>query len=228
MSRCVLYSKIKINNEVKIYVLLGKQALTNQLTTIGGRKISTRESDMDCVIREMREETKGIIDYTEITEYHSYNNRNKIYYSTSAYYFNQADHETLEHFCDLFDRTDSTDISSMELTSLVLLCIDDVLLDMNSESPQMIYNPNFRNMFLGVGYDYLKKNICNHNVTKLGIPIEFAKNITLSQIPEYISFHHTDHSYLPVIYGKTLDKEPLYISNQYYGFIRGKHVFRSN
>lgn len=228
MSRCVLYSKIKINNEVKIYVLLGKQALTNQITTIGGRKISARETDMECMIREMREESKGIIDYTEIMEYYMYNNRNKIYHTTGVYYFNQADHETLEHFCDLFDKTNSTDVSSMELTSLVLLCIDDILLDINSTNSEMVYNPNFKNMFLGIGYDYLKKNICNHNVMKLGIPIEFSKNITLSQIPEYVSFHHTNHLYLPVIYGKTLDKEPFYISDQYYGLIKGKHVFRLN
>ncbi len=218
-SALILFSETIVDSKKITHVLLGNGS--NGLTTIGGRK-KLGENDVGCLIREISEETRNLLDYSKIPEFFNSKSCNKISFSNCLYVFIQDTYSSLKNISEKYKTTESSTEEGNELKSLDLIDVDDLICDLIIEKTRFIYNDTFKTMFLNVGYDKLKKIEWNRQSRKIGVQVDLKESY--SAIPEYISLHINDR-FLTRIYGKILSNG-LLISDQYYGFVRGKHLFR--
>lgn len=223
----ILYSELIINNKHKIYLLLPTSSVTGCITTLGGRKTDKRETDIECVIREAREESRGILNYGEIPEIFTTKNFTKLLYKECAYFIGQIPFQELKKIQKLFDATEQVNTEFDEISKLNYYDIDKLIFDLNCEKSFYKYHPSFSDMFLSVGYDFLKKITCNRETRKLGIEGKIYTKI--SSLPEYVSLQPLLISDAPKLYGEVICANNLfYIYDQYYGKFGGVNLFRNS
>jgi hypothetical protein len=219
-SALVLYSKIfnKENGKFETYILLGYGK--NGITSIGGRK-NQGESEIGCLIRELNEETKKILDYSRVSDFFTSNACKKLTHSKCSYFMVKCKYEDLFEIQRNFNKLEKT--SEDELSDLNICEISDLIHDVVKNKIQV--NKTFREMFLSVGFDWFNKSTWNKEISTLSCK-DFDTEVDYLKFPAYISLHAPSANYLPVVYG-TISKKYL-MSNQYYGFIKGEHLFRVN
>lgn len=224
-SAIIFYSEQHVCGEQKkIYALFGKG--DKGITTIGGRKERTDKNDIDCLIREVKEETKGILDYSLIPEYFTLKESERFSFNNCLYILIKINISEMQTICEDFKKAKATKDCEKELNDLEIFNIDVLIFDLVT-SNKFVYNETFKEMFLCVGYDELKKNPWNKQSRKIANDL-VNLNKSYAEFPLYISLHPSDT--LPgKIYGKITMKDIIfYIYDQYYGKINNKHLFRKN
>lgn len=189
------------------------------ITTLGGR-IAPGETWLDCLVRELIEETRGILNYSLykdifITAPHKC-------YDQCVYVFYETTYERLVAIAQEFPLTTSTRDVCNEMCSLEVCPIDDLLRDMIVYKKQR-YNEVFHSMFLTVGYDTLKGNTCNHITAK--IDLEGELHVPISRLPRVVCLTPIRRD-VPIVYGTILSKG-LIITDQYYMDEDDRRLFRS-
>lgn len=225
-SALILYSKIYTETkEEKIHILIGMG--DKGLTSIGGRREQNDKTDIDCLIREVKEETRGILDYSLIPE--TFSNKEeceKVSYQSCLYAFLQTSHEKLLKIKDIFQNKEAGRSVEMELSSLIVADINDLLIDIIKKRNNYQFNPVFKDMFLNMGFDELKNIRWNYLSEKLNSnDYTLSPNFDFEDIPQYVSLRL---SKIPGIdhFGTCKIKDQIYyIYRQYYGQINGEHIF---
>lgn len=219
----ILYSEILVNNQKKIFVLL-PLSVNRCITTFGGRKKNTCETDIECLIRELTEESRGVLDYSKISElFNSNKNYTKFSHCGCLYIAIQDKYENLKRIKEIIENTKQKASESEEISAVELFDIDELIYDLAKDLDKHYYTPAFRDMFLSVGYDFFKKNLCNRETKKIGADVKYYTDI--GKIPHYVSLHLMKNN-LKNIYCEIYSKGTMYVSDQYYGFINGEHLFR--
>jgi hypothetical protein len=211
----ILYSSV--SSERGICALFGVGA--NGLTTLGGRK-SAHETWVDCLIRELIEETRGILDYSLYNEI--FLTAKNFYFDQCIYVLIETSYETLRDISLEFPRTSSSREVCNELSSLEVCLIDDLIKDMIIDKKRR-YNENFLSMFLTVGYDTLKGNTWNYMSSKIDLNV--VLEVPISQIPKVVCLTPINRG-TPVIYG-TIPPKRLFITDQMYLREGNKFLYRS-
>lgn len=211
-----------------IFILLGSGA--NGLTTLGGR---TEPSEMwlDCLIREIKEETRGILDYSKCKKMFLSPPTKVVIYGNCAYAFYPTEMSVLIDTAKEFLHTKSSQTVCNEMASLEIISIDELIEELvrqyNSDAdtlvPRIVCSPAFRSMFLDMGYDTLKGNICNFITENVSIEADmFCK---INELPQMICLTPIDHK-LPAIYGHSRT-QGVFITDQFYFERNGMRLFRS-
>jgi 8-oxo-dGTP pyrophosphatase MutT (NUDIX family) len=208
----ILYSK----DSTKTHILLGKGK--SGLTTIGGRT-KPGENKYDCMVREVKEETRGLLDYTSSKEI--FMSCETLEYDKCLYAFIETDLRTLEGIANEFPKTFSNNDDCNELSALIVVNIDELIKDM-VVSKLISCTICFRDMFMNVGYDRLKGNFCNYNATQMSIIVDLY--VKISELPLYICLTPFKDN-LPVVYG-SIPSRGLFITDQYYLEEGEKRLFR--
>jgi 8-oxo-dGTP pyrophosphatase MutT (NUDIX family) len=185
------------------------------LTTIGGRR-ETRESEMDCLIREIKEETRDIIDYTNCPEILASALSRK--HNGCFYVFVKTTVERMIAIREQFLKTVSERRESNELSSLELIDLKELIRNyIQNKGPPS--RPEFRNMILDIGYDTLcpPERKINHFTDKMNI--RAVIHVPIANIPHIVSLFMFNEG-LPNIYGITQTNN-FFISDQY--FFTDKH-----
>lgn len=216
-SAIILYSKIIRNNKIETHILTGDGA--NGITSLGGRS-KKGENKYACAIRETKEETRGILDYSRIPEIFSSKNCRELIYSNCSYFMIQVSHVVIQEVCKNFEQSEKT--TSEELKSLKVFEIEDLVWNI-LKNPEFRVNQTFRDMFLSVGFDWFKGNSCNEESRFLDSK-NFEVFTSLNHFPNIISLHPINCNFVKKIHAKIDDK--YLVSDQYYGFINGTHLFR--
>ena len=181
----LLYSRIIVNGKRKTFLLIPTSSATKCLTTLGGRKERGRETDIECIIREAKQESRGILNYEKIPEIFNSKIFTKITHKDCIYFSSQIPYDEMKNISLEFKNAKQVDHEVDEIDDLNLYDIDKLILDLNSVNSIHKYHPFFADMFLSIGYDFLKKISCNKESKKLGIEGKIYKKISL--IPEYVS-----------------------------------------
>lgn len=221
-SALILFSETIIDGKKNIHILLGMGR--EGLTTIGGRRERGDGTDIACLIREVKEESKGILDYSLIPEYFNIKPQcEKISHNNCLYVFSQTSYSKLKEISNSFQNVNSNKTCESELISLEIVEIHDLLIDLVKNQYKFSYNKTFKEMFLNAGYDQLKGIIWNKKSKKIIWDVNL--NCDISTIPEYISLHpiQLSRKCYGVAFSKTTN---FYIYDQYYGEINGEHIFR--
>lgn len=185
-----------------VYVLLGMGdgARLSGLTTIGGRPINESETEIECLVREVFEETRGLLDYSSCPEIFLMNKH--IRYDSCFYSFMEVKKSMLEKLCSDFTKTSSHKKVCNELLSLELLSskelIRDIVESRNGCRSKWTYNDTFRKMFLDVGFDTLHNNKHNYITEEIGLPVHLLSPI--DRIPSMVSLQ-TKKDLLKNVYG---------------------------
>ena len=223
----ILFSELIINNKKKIYLLLAKSNVSGCVTTLGGRKDREKESDIDCVIRETRQESRGILNYEKIPDIFNQKSFVKLTFKECIYFCHQVEYKKLNEICETFRITKQVESEIDEISDLNLYDIDKLILDINSENKIHNYHPVFANMFLSIGYDFFKKITCNKESKKMGLEGKLYKQIFIN--PDYVSLQPELITNAPNLYGEVFHSGSiLYIYDQYYGKFGNIHLFRKN
>jgi 8-oxo-dGTP pyrophosphatase MutT (NUDIX family) len=201
-------------------VLLGMGAGTgvrlSGLTTIGGRPINESETEIECLVREAYEETRGLLDYSKFPEIFLMNKH--IRYDSCFYSFIEVKKSILEKLCSDFTKTSSHRKVCNELLSLELLSSKKLIRDMVESGNEFIYNETFRKMFMDVGFDTLHNNRHNYATEEIGLPINL--NVPIDKLPTIISLQTEKNRHmLKNIYGtmKRFKSEiTVFLGDQFY------------
>jgi 8-oxo-dGTP pyrophosphatase MutT (NUDIX family) len=217
----ILYTK----EDGKTFALLGKNA--NGLTSLGGRS-NTRETWIDCLVRELKEETRGILDYSECKKMLQIQPGRTVITDNCAYVFYPVPMSVLRETSEKFPLTSSPNPHCNEMSSLEIVEIDslieDIIMHETTETESHILcNPTFKAMFMNIGYDVLKGNICNFFTENVGI--EFELSCRISDLPHTICLTPINDR-LPIVYGYSKSKS-LFITEQFYLEQGGRKLFRS-
>lgn len=220
-SAIVLYSKI-FNHKKGIfetYILIGKGS--NGFTTIGGRRNKT-ENKITCLIRELKEETRNILDYSSIPEFFTTNCCDEVVFANCSYFMVPCTYERLLEITEDFEEKPPTCLDSDELSSLNVFEIKDLIWRMVKDEKFQI-NPTFEEMYLSVGFDWLSNSHWNKEAKNLNCR-DFVSFLPFSDYPPFVSLHPVNSTYVKKEYG--IISENFVISDQYYGFINNEHLFR--
>jgi 8-oxo-dGTP pyrophosphatase MutT (NUDIX family) len=214
----VLFNK----TDEKTHVLLGKGA--NGLTTLGGRTRS-KESWIDCLVREVKEETRGILDYAECKRILQLPPAQAVAIDNCAYVFFPVELSVMKETAERFIHIRVEDEAWNEMSSIEIVDIDWLIeeLVVGDALGSSVFNPTFKEMFLDIGYDVIRGNACNYITENVAIEAEISCRI--SEIPRTICLSPINDK-LPVVYGFSKAKG-LYITDQYYMQRNGKRLFRS-
>lgn len=227
---CEMNSSPMYKGYKEIYMLLG--CGSSGITTIGGR--STTESDIDRLVREANEETRGILNYLICSEIFiectmaGINGPNKgINFDGCFYYMIKTDMKILKQLCDEFPTTSSNRTVCNELSSLKIISTNDVIRYMVSLIPTTcsLYSATFQKMFMTVGFDILHNNRHNKKAETININAEIY--VPIKDIPTFISIRPFP-TLLPTVYG-IIQKDGfnLYIGEQFYYETESDIVYRS-
>lgn len=219
-SAIILYSKI-FNSEKNIletYILVGNGA--NGYTSIGGRR-NKSENKISCLIRELKEETRNILDYSMIPEFFTSNYCNEVVFANCSYFMVPCNYERLYEIGEDFKKTEP--IETDELTSLDIFEIKDLIWNIIKNEAKFQVNPTFKEMFLSIGFDWLSNSHWNKEVKNLNCR-DFISYTSFLEYPQIVSLHPKHSTYLKKEYGIIGDN--LVISDQYYGVINNEHLFR--
>ncbi len=184
--------------------MLAKNLLSG-ITTIGGR--STVETEIDRLVREILEELRGIIDYSEhkelLYECMSNGKDNKcIRYDGCYYCFIKVEMEFMESIKAEFPKIQTNRDVCNELSSIEIISTKEIIMDMvskkqteysdkdilifdNFEVKRRKYTETFERMFMSVGYDTLHGIHHNKQAEQLNIQAEITSKI--QDIPLYVS-----------------------------------------
>lgn len=223
-SAIILYSKIHnlITDKNETYILTGDGA--NGITSIGGRS-KRNESKYVCAAREAHEETRGVMDYTNILEIFTSNLCTEVLHANCSYFMIQVKYEDLFNVSESFSKKDKED--SDELKSLVIFNIDDLIWNI-LKNPNFQVNSTFKEMYTNFGHDWLSGSKFNKEIKNLDFK-EFQLCEPLDKFPPIVSIHPFFSTIPKRIYAKTYNRnipsDRFVISNQYYGFINGEHLF---
>lgn len=188
-------------------ILVGKNR-SNCLTTIGGRK-ENGETEQLCLIREVLEETKGVINFHQYPELLSSAIMRK--YENCQYYFTETTYEVLLNVQEEFklassDRDVCNELNSLEVVSIETLAEDFIV---NKSIPA---HPNFQNMFLDIGFDTIVKRRTTYFVKNIGARVDLK--VAIDAIPKIVSVFPTQRG-LPIVYGIVIPNG-IFITDQYY------------
>jgi 8-oxo-dGTP pyrophosphatase MutT (NUDIX family) len=213
----ILYSK----QGDKISMLLGDGA--RGLTTLGGRT-KPKEHWIDCLVREVKEETRGILDYALCKKMFLFPPSQTVISDNCAYVFHPVDLSVLTGVAEQFPLTSSPESVCNEMSSLKVVDIDHLIEDLVvNEIETMTCNPRFKIMFMNVGYDTLRGNTFNFITENTNIDADLSHQI--SDIPPVICLTPINHG-LPVVYGFSRS-HTLFITDQFYFERDGRRLFRS-
>lgn len=170
-----------------VHVLVGKSS--NKLTTIGGRK-KIGESNIDCCVREIFEETKGVIDFRACPN--AINISKQVTYSGCKFYMIEILHETLLNITEAFKKAVGYTKESNELESLEVLEIHKLIENLIYNN--VAYKDEFKVFMIDVCYDML----CNvqHSEFIENLNSDVKLNITISELPQKVSFVKQDQQFL--------------------------------
>lgn len=199
------------------------------ITSIGGGK-EYGEQEIQCTIRECKEETRDLIDFTNckviLKQAKTFKHNRCIYYLVPGTF------ETLVEICKEFPsakhQSNDNDTSN-EMDELRLISINETIkkLVCNDRSTANLYQPKFAEMFVDIGYDRIKGNVHNHQVLTINMPANLTCHI--SDLPLIVSISAINYR-LPVVYGTVTDETTgatLYISQQLYYDNGNEAVFRN-
>lgn len=207
------------NDSDTTYVLLGKGS--NGLTTLGGRT-QHREVWLNCLIRELQEETRGLLDYSNHPEIFLTKPAQIIESSNCAYVFFPSTLDSLKRIAKKFPETSSDRLVCNEMLSLEIVSVDTLIID-RITTRSIPCAPMFETMFLNIGYDTLKGNTCNYTTANVSIEADMFQPI--GSLPSIICLTPIDHG-LPVVYGFS-PSQGLFITDQFYLEEKGRRLFRS-
>lgn len=190
-----------------------------EITTIGGRR-EGKETEQLCLIREVREETKEVLDYSNCPEVLSAAIIRK--YNRCQYYFLKTSLKNLIRIREKFLVTTSDKAVSNELSSIEILDIEKLIEDLVVHKVNS-YKPDFENMFLDIGFDTIVGRRINYMSNTIAAKVDQA--VPTSRIPSMISVFPFPND-LPIIYGVILPYR-LFITDQFYFQKDGKRLFRS-
>lgn len=228
----ILYSEIYIDKKKYVHLLLPLSILGENITTFGGGRMHSLETDIECVIREVREESRNILDYNKIFELiTSTGNMSKFIFSSCVYYTMKTSLSNLIKTAKKINNSEQVQTEKDEISCVKIFEIDDLIYDMVKNENKFNFTPRFKEMFLTFGYDFFNKNFFNHETKKLGLRVEYKDSI--SKIPPIVSLHPSKEG-LDKIYFETKIGNPekiygdfsLYASDQYYGIVKGEKLFR--
>ena len=114
-------------SEPHVYALFGNGF--KGLTSLGGR-ISPRETWLDCLVRELKEETRDILDYTYCKDIFLSSPAQTINFDNCAYVFYPTTLETLRRISEDFPKTSSTRAVCNEMRSLEVINIDALIINL--------------------------------------------------------------------------------------------------
>lgn len=222
-SALMLYSLV----DDKVFLLLGVNR--KQLTTIGGRR-QEKENEMDCLIREIREETKRVIDYTNCPDFLSIATMKR--YNLCFYAFLETSHQNLQRICYEFSKATASDPESNELSSLEIINLDEfvekaIVIGETSQhriadGTSITARPELRRMILDIGFDVLRKKRTSKTESHL-LPINYFSSqmsvkvelfCPVSEVPMIVSVSPFNRD-LPHVYGIVLPSG-CYISDQFF------------
>jgi 8-oxo-dGTP pyrophosphatase MutT (NUDIX family) len=206
-----------MGNASKVCALFGRGR--SGLTTLGGR-ISSGETWLDCLVRELIEETRGILNYSLYKEI--FQTARNFCFDQCIYVLFETTYDVLVSIAAQFPFTTSGRDVCNEMLSLEVCPIDDLIKDMVVERKNR-YNETFQNMFLTIGYDTLKGNTCNHLVSRIDLDAEIYTPI--SRLPRVVCLTPIKKD-IPIVYGTILSRN-LYITDQYYLDDGERRLFRS-
>jgi 8-oxo-dGTP pyrophosphatase MutT (NUDIX family) len=219
-SALILYSIERSTTSNRITIFAGVNQ--GELTSIGGRK-EARESEMECLIREIKEETKDIVDYTNCPEILSTALSRKCngFYDVCV----ETTRERMTEIREQFLSTISGKRESNELSSLELIDLDQLIKSyiLKKDPPS---RPDFKKMLLDVGYDAIVSRFdrkINYYTDKMNIRVNFYAKI--GDLPEIVSMVMFNDN-LPNVYAK-IQSNGFFITDQYYFEDREGRWFRS-
>lgn len=222
-SALILYSDLPTGvdgSERKTLILLGKGV--RGLTTIGGRAVPG-ESWLDCLVREVREETRGLLDYGACKNMFLSPPARAVVYSNCVYILYPADPRALMEVASKFLSTTSSLPDSDEMSELCVVSASNVIEELVCSPRTNIYNPLFRAMFMDVGFDALWGNNCNRFTDTLNIEVKHCSAIW--HFPPIVCVAPFDDNF-PRIYAYS-ENEVLFVTDQYYFSRSGRRLFRN-
>lgn len=226
MSICRTALILHATHSGQVFALFGKSR--TGITTIGGR-IGRGENWLDCLVRELNEETRGILNYSLHKEI--FLTKRCICFDQCMYVFYQTTYEKLVSVSERFPLTTSVRDVCNEMLSLEVCSIDELIIDIlvtQSSQRKFRYNDAFQSMFLTIGYDLLKGNTCNHITTTIDLEAEIS--VLIASLPRVVCLTAIPDN-LPMIYG-VIPSKKLYITDQFFSESKNesgeiKRLFRS-
>ena len=221
----VLYSSPSATGNRGIHVLLGKGA--HGLTTLGGR-VQPRETWIDCLVRELIEETRGILDYSNCRDMLLVSPTRIIEFDNCAYVFCPTTLETLGNIAKQFPETKSPHVVCNEMSSLEVVSIDNLMESLiesliTSRADRPTCAKKFESMFLTIGFDLMRGNTWNHITMNINEEVTMFKSV--SSLPPVVCLTAIDRG-LPVVYG-FIEKHGLFITDQCYFERKNRRLYRS-
>lgn len=224
-SALVLFST-SLNKQV--HILIGING--GQYTTIGGRR-KTNETEIGCLIREVNEETKNVIDYTDSQKLLSIATLRK--YNDCSYYFLETDYQDLVDRREEFSKATANEPESNELTSLEVVQLEAFVEKLICQPDNVPCRTELKNMILDMGFDVMKKRRpapgqlsefpINYQPSQL--PIKADLWCDISELPQIVSVFLFNEN-LPAVYGNITNRGG-YLTDQYFFEDQEQILFRS-
>jgi len=215
-SALILFSPWSADKSAMMLIAKNK---SNCLTTIGGRKESG-ETEILCLIREVLEETKGVIDYRNYPEFLSKAIPRK--FKNCQYYFLETSLQNLLERQKDFTKATSDRAVCNELNSLEVMSIEDLAEDfiVNKSIPA---HDEFTEMFLDIGFDTIANRRTTYFTHNIGARVDLR--VPIYTLPKLVSVSLFPKG-LPIIYGVIIPNGT-YITEQYYFRNEKGSLFRS-
>jgi len=123
----------------RVYALFGRGSAG--LTSLGGRT-NLHENWLDCLVRELKEETRDVLDYSLCKDMFLTSPTQAINFNNCAYVFYPTSLETLRGISEAFPKTSSNRSVCNEMLSLEVIDIDTLIINLvESHSPPRV-SPN--------------------------------------------------------------------------------------
>lgn len=211
-----------------VHLLIGVNR--GSLTTIGGRR-QERESELDCLIREVKEETKKIIDYTMCHELLSMAIIKR--YNSCYYAFLETDLPNLLEIREEFSKTTALEPECNELSSLEVVELDkfveELIVGSSKPANGFLCRAELKMMMLDVGFDIMKKRRVGNNSPINYFSSQMSVKVDLycpvAEVPLIISVFPFNKN-LPRVYGVIL-MNGCYISDQFFFEEPDRILYRS-